>query len=135
MRVVLDTNVLMSGIFFAGPPAMILAAWSEGRLDLLVTVEILAEYRRVAKRLAKQYPSIEVDPVLDLVIRESRIVEPIPVPSDACDDADDVNFLACAISGQATSVVSGDRALLRVSGYEGIEVVTPRNFVTRFLGE
>ena len=35
MRVVLDTNVLMSGIFFSGPPAMILAAWSEGRLDLL----------------------------------------------------------------------------------------------------
>ena len=97
MRFVLDTNVLMSGIFFSGPPARILAAWAEGRFDLLATVEILAEYRRVAKRLAKQYPSIDVDPVLDLVILKCRIVEPLPVPPEACDDEDDVKFLACAI--------------------------------------
>ena len=69
------------------------------------------------------------------IIRESRIVEPVPVLSGACDDEDDVKFLACAISGNATCVVSGDRALLRASGHEGIEVVTPRDFVTRFLGE
>ena len=135
MRIVLDTNVLMSGIFFAGPPALILAAWAEGRLELLATVEILAEYRRVGSRLSQQYPSVDVDPVLDLVVRESRIVEPFPVPEDACDDKDDSKFLACAISGRASCVVSGDRALLRASGHEGIEVVTPRDFLTRFLGE
>ncbi len=89
MRIVLDTNVLMSGIFFAGPPARILAAWSEGRFDLLATVAILTEYRRIAKRLSKQYPSIDVDSVLDLVIRESCIVEPFPVQADACDDKGD----------------------------------------------
>jgi putative PIN family toxin of toxin-antitoxin system len=135
MRVVLDTNVLMSGIFFAGPPARILAAWAEGRFDLLATVEVLTEYRRVANRLTKKYPSIEVAPVLDLIIRECRIVEPFPVPVEACDDEDDVKFLACAISGEATCIVSGDRALLRASGYEGIEVLTPRSFMKRFVGE
>lgn len=119
MRVVLDTNVLMSGIFFAGPPARILAAWAEGRFDLVATVEILAEYRRVTKRLAKQYRLIDAGPVLDLIIRECRIVEPFPVPAESCDDEDDVEFLACAISGQATCVVSGDRALLRASGTRG----------------
>jgi len=41
MRVVLDTNVLMSGIFFARPPATILAAWAEGELELLASVDIL----------------------------------------------------------------------------------------------
>jgi len=54
---------------------------------------------------------------------------------DPCDDEDDVKFLACAISGRATCVVSGDRALLRASGHEGIEVVTPRDFLSRFLDE
>lgn len=83
MRVVLDTNVLMSGIFFAGTPARILAAWAEGELDLLASVDILAEYRRVADRLRKRYPSVDVDPVLDLIIRESRIVEPAPIREDA----------------------------------------------------
>jgi putative PIN family toxin of toxin-antitoxin system len=102
---------------------------------LLATVEILAEYRRVGSRLSKKYASVDVDPVLDLVVRESRIVEPFPVAADACDDKDDVKFLACAISGHATCVVSGDRALLRASGHEGIEVVTPRVFLTRFLRE
>jgi putative PIN family toxin of toxin-antitoxin system len=133
MRVVLDTNVLMSGIFWTGSPARILAAWSEGRFDLLASLEILTEYRRVGKRLAEQYPSVDIDPVLDLIIRESRIVEPVPLPANACDDPDDVKFLACAIAGRAACVVSGDRALLRVSGYEGIEVVTPRDFLKRFV--
>ena len=133
MRVVLDTNVLMSGIFFAGPPARILAAWAEGQLDLLASVDILSEYRRVGSRLRKKYPSVDVDPALDLVIRESRIVEPVPIDADACSDEDDLKFLACALAGNADCVVSGDRALLRSSHYEGIEVITPREFQTRFL--
>jgi len=53
MKVVLDTNVLVSGIFFAGPPARILTAWAEDQLDLLATIDILAEYRRVGSRLRK----------------------------------------------------------------------------------
>jgi len=134
MRIVLDTNVLMSGVFFSGPPSQVLSAWADGRLDLLATVDILGEYRRVATRLSKKYPSVDVDSVIDLVIRESRIVEPAPVPADACDDEDDLKFLACAISGQARCIVSGDRALLRASGHEGVEVVTPRDFLTRILG-
>jgi putative PIN family toxin of toxin-antitoxin system len=100
---------------------------------LLATVEILAEYRRVGNRLSKKYASVDIDPVLDMVVRESRILEPFAVPADACEDKDDIKFLACAISGHATCVVSGDRALLRASGHEGIEVVTPRDFLTRFL--
>jgi len=119
MRVVLDTNVLMSGIFFAGPPARILTVWAEGRIDLLASVDILAEYRRVGNRLVRQYPSVDVDPVLDLVIRESRIVQAVPSPANACDDEDDVKFLACAVAGKAICIISGDRTLLRASGYRG----------------
>ena len=73
--------------------------------------------------------------MLDLVIRESRIMEPTPINADACNDKDDLKFLACALAGNADCVVSGDRALLRASGYEGIEVMTPRQFQTRFLDE
>ena len=47
MRVVLDTNVLVSGIFFKGPPMRILEAWAARRFELIVTFEILSEYRRV----------------------------------------------------------------------------------------
>jgi predicted nucleic acid-binding protein len=92
-------------------------------------------YRRVGDRLRKKYPSVDLDPVLDLAVRESHIVEQVPIPADACSDKDDLKFLACALAGNADCVVSGDRALLRASGYEGIEVMTPREFQTRFLDE
>jgi putative PIN family toxin of toxin-antitoxin system len=134
MRVVLDTNVLVSGIFFTGPPASILAAWASRRFELIASVEVLAEYRRVGARLERRYPSVDAEPLLDLVTRESRIVDPFPVPTSACDDPDDIIFLACAIAGHAQIVVSGDRALLRASGFQGIEVMTPREFLRRFLG-
>ena len=96
MRVVFDTNVLISGIFFSGPPARILAAWADDRFELVASVEVLAEYRRVAERLHKKFSSIDINAILDLVTRETRIVEPIPVPGSACDDPDDLKFLACA---------------------------------------
>ncbi len=133
MKVVLDTNVLISGIFFSGPPARILAAWADGGFELVASVEVLAEYRRVAERLHKQFSSIDIHAILDLVTRETRIVEPAPVPVSACDDPDDLKFLACALAGGADLVITGDRALLRASGFQGLEVVTPREFVRRHL--
>jgi putative PIN family toxin of toxin-antitoxin system len=133
MRIVLDTNVLMSGIFFSGLPARILAAWTEGRFELVSSLEILAEYRRVGERLNKKFTSIDINPVLDLVTRETRIVEPMPVPPSACDDPDDLKFLACALAGSADCIVTGDRALLRATPFHGIEVVTPREFARQHL--
>ena len=133
MRVVLDTNVLVSAIFFSGTPARILTAWSEGRFEILASLEILIEYRDVVARLARRFPSVEAGPVLDLVARRCHLVEPLPVPESACDDRDDLKFLACASAGMADCIVSGDRALLRASGFEGIDVFTPRAFARRHL--
>jgi uncharacterized protein len=133
MKVVLDTNVLISGIFFSGIPSRIPAAWADGGFELLATVEILTEYHRVGVRLHVQFPSVDIKPVMDLVTRETRIVEPAPVPLTACDDTDDLKFLACATSGRADCIVTGDRALLRASGFREIEVLTPREFSQRHL--
>ena len=133
MRIVLDTNVLMSAIFFAGVPARILAAWGEGRFDLVASVDVLTEYQRVGARLHRQFPSVALQPVLDLVVRETWLVEPIRVPESACADPDDLKFLACAAAGSATCIVSGDRALLRATGFRRIGVLTPREFVSRYL--
>jgi predicted nucleic acid-binding protein len=55
VKVVLDTNVLISAIFFSGTPARILAAWGDTRFDLLASVDILTEYRRVVMRLERQF--------------------------------------------------------------------------------
>lgn len=59
-RIVLDTNVLMSGIFWSGPPAKILSAWHEKRLQLVISPDILNEYIRVGDILSKKYTDINI---------------------------------------------------------------------------
>jgi predicted nucleic acid-binding protein len=53
VKIVLDTNVFVSGVFFSGPPYQILPAWREDKFQLAVIPEILEEYRRVGGILAK----------------------------------------------------------------------------------
>lgn len=56
MRIVLDTNVFVSGIFFSGPPSRILEAWRDGKIELAISPDILSEYQRVGNELSKQFP-------------------------------------------------------------------------------
>ena len=133
MKVVLDTNVLVSGILFTGPPHQILLAWSEGRFELVFTSNIHEEYRRVAAQLQQQFPRVDLTAALDLVLVNAHAFPPVALDGRICTDPDDDKFLACAIASGARTIVSGDKHLLSVSGYRGIEVLRPRAFVDRYL--
>ena len=61
MRIVLDTNVFVSGIFFSGPPYRILRAWREGRVAVAYSPAIILEYRRVLADLSQQFPNINAN--------------------------------------------------------------------------
>ncbi len=67
MKVILDTNVFISGVFFGGPPSGILKAWRDGRVQLVISEEILEEYQRVGKHLAAKFPGVDLRPILDLL--------------------------------------------------------------------
>ena len=133
MRVVLDTNVFISGIFFTGPPFEILNAWRNEQLQLVVSAEILEEYRRVGERLESSYPGIDIAPFLTLVAVHGEIVLAPPLAEAVCEDASDDMFFACALSAGCKMIVSGDKHLHRASGFGGVEVYRPRAFVDRFL--
>jgi len=133
VRVVLDTNVLISGIFFAGHPYEILDAWQQGRLEIATSPEILEEYSRVALELSAEFPEIDPHPILRLIMIESRLTTTTPLPRQVCDDPADDKFLTCAIASGARIIVSGDKALRRASGYQGVSVLSPREFATRHL--
>jgi predicted nucleic acid-binding protein len=96
---------------------------------------ILEEYRVVGQRLARQFSGVDPGQFLDLLSVEGLFVEAPELPAPVCSDLADDKFLACALAGDAKLVVSGDRALQQISGYRGIEVVSPRNFVEAFLKE
>ena len=133
MKIVLDTNVLVSGIFFSGPPRRILDAWTEGVIQFVVSVPILEEYRRVTTELEKQFPTVNIGPVFDFLLVQAEITFPRVLPAPVSPDPEDEKFIECALSAGIKVIVSGDKDLLGVSGYEGIRVLRPRAFVERYL--
>lgn len=133
MRAILDTNVFLSGVFFTGPPYRILKAWKEGTIQLVISREILGEYQRAAEELAGQFPEIDARPMLTLVAVKAELFPAPRLAERVCSDPDDDKFLACAVASRTKIVVSGDKHLLAVSGFRGIKVVKPRQFVDEHL--
>lgn len=134
MKVVIDTNVLVSGVFFGGTPARVLEAWRDGSIELVVSPEILEEYRRVGERLAEKFEAVTLGPFLELLATHAEIVEPVSLPRQISrDPADDV-FIACAVAGGCRYIISGDKDLLDVASYRKVAIVAPREFLDSVLG-
>jgi putative PIN family toxin of toxin-antitoxin system len=133
VKIILDTNVFVSGVFFNGPPYQILEVWRDGKLDIIVSPEILDEYVRVGEILAEDHPGIDLKPMLDYVIQNAEVYAASVLSEAVCEDPDDDKFLACALASGSTIIVSGDKHLLKVSGYHGIEILKPRDFVSKYL--
>jgi putative PIN family toxin of toxin-antitoxin system len=133
MKVVLDTNVFISGVFFSGPPYEILNAWRHRKVDLVVSPDILDEYRRVGEQIAKRYPGVDLAPFLELLSIKARTVEPPPLDEIVCSDPDDDKFIACALASKTKFICSGDKALLRASGYQGVTILKPKDFIDSYL--
>lgn len=133
MRLVIDTNVFVSGVFFSGPPHDILNAWRRGIVELVISAEILAEYQATGDRLSTDFPGVALNPWLELVAAAATVVHAPPLPERVCSDPDDDKFLACALAGKTRLIVSGDKALLTTSGFKEITVLTPRQFVDAYL--
>ena len=135
MRVILDTNVFVSGVFFSGPPYRILEAWRGGKLQLVASQEILEEYQRVGETLAEQFPGVNLQPIIDLVTTNAEVFPNQVLPESICEDPDDDKFIACALAGRCRVIISGDRHLLKVSGFRGVTGMRPRRFIDEYLFE
>ncbi len=133
MKVIIDTNVIISGIFFSGPPYKILSAWRNKRLQIVFSPAIVDEYQRVGKELGKRFPRVNSEPFMELLMIEGHLINALLLPYSVCADPDDDKFIACAIASQTKIIISGDKHLLKVSGHKGIEVIKPRLFIEKYL--
>jgi len=133
MRVILDTNVFISGIFFSGPPSQILKAWANKSLQIVLSKQILDEYQRVSEELSSKFQEIDILPIIELVTIHGQFIDTQGFEITVCEDPDDDKFLECAIAGKCKIIISGDKHLLKLSGYEGVAVMSPRNFVDKCL--
>ena len=129
IKAILDTNVVISGIFWKGPPFRVLEAWQEKRFRLVISVPILEEYRRVLAEMAGEHFSPVLHSILGLIELHSEMVEPISFAKAVCNDADDDKLFEAAFAAAADYVVSGVTALLRLKDHRGIRMVKPAEFL------
>jgi putative PIN family toxin of toxin-antitoxin system len=133
VRAVLDTNVLVSGIFFGGVPGAVLDAWTDHRFELLLTPSIFDEYLRTCARLSESHPGLEYDSILATIAGHGTLVPATPPSEQITPDADNDKFVLCAYATRAV-VISGDRHLLATSGWNGVRVIKPRDFLAELDG-
>jgi putative PIN family toxin of toxin-antitoxin system len=133
VKIILDTNVLVSGIFFKGVPFNILTEWKRGKFKLVVSHSILNEYNEVVVELSKKYSTIEADQILEKIALNSKIYFEIALSEQICDDPDDDKFFALAMASKTKIIISGDKHLLQKSGYSGIKVLKPTEFFFQYL--
>lgn len=132
MKVVIDTNVFISGVFFSGAPYLVLQAWRDDKIQIVLSLDIMAEYRRIGEIFAQDHPGIDLTKILDFVFQNAVIYDAPPLPEYISEDPDDEKFLACALASGSKLIVSGDKHLLKVSGYQEIEVLKPREFLDKY---
>lgn len=129
LRVVLDTNVLISGIAYpASVPGRILAAWRHGSVEAVLSDYILDELRRVLPRLAHRHGlSVgEMDDLVDILSFQAEIVQPMPADAATLRDATDGPVLGTLCAAKADYLITGDKDLLVLAGDHPI--LTPAQF-------
>lgn len=132
-RVVIDTNVLVSAYGWGGVPATLVAKAFAEEFILVASPALLAELARVVQR-GERFDDAAVREVVMQMVRVAVIVRPEHRLAALVDD-DDNRILECAIEGEADMIVSGDRHLLDLEHYEGIEIVTVREALARLAVE
>jgi uncharacterized protein len=128
MRVVLDTNIVVSALLWGGVPYRLLQAAAAGDILLFTSAALLEELRDVlgrehlASRLAQHRSS--VDEAIRRYGELTITVSPQAVPRIVPDDPDDDHVIACAVAARAHLIISGDRHLLDLEGFDGVAIVT-----------
>lgn len=133
MKVVLDTNIFISGIHWNGFSEKVIRAWLEKRFILISSTPIIEELFRILQSFKKPLTSEEIEWWKNLVYDFSIVVEPIEKLDLVKDHPDDNQFFEAAVAGDAQYIVSQDHHLLRVCDYQGIRVLSPEEFCNLML--
>jgi len=125
---VFDTNVLIAAITTEGICAKLLHRSRTREFSLISCPFIIGGLKRILSkklRLSRDDAASALEPILEAI---SQIIEHDLKVTDICRDNDDDNILACAMAAKADYLVTGDADLLEVKKYQGVKVVSPRDF-------
>ncbi|MDE5775664.1 MAG: putative toxin-antitoxin system toxin component, PIN family [Treponemataceae bacterium] len=131
MRIVIDTNVVASGIVFGGKPERLLELAIKNDVEMCVSPQILAEYDEIIARLSAKYPNRTIAISLKDLTDNALLVTPSQTVT-VCRDPDDNKFIECAMEGKCLYIVSGDNDLLDLRSYADVEIVTVAEFFEQY---
>ena len=133
MKVVLDTNILVSGTFWTGDSFEILKKIDDKVIILILSKEIIKEYEEVIKSeeiIGKiSNKNLLINKVVEKIILNSIIVNPKKIINIVKEDPDDNKIVECATEGNADYIISYDNHLLKLKEYEGIKIITPKELL------
>ena len=133
MRIVVDTNVLASAVFFGGKPGELLRLILARYVSAVATQEILDEYQDTIDYLLEKYKGRELH-FSAVPIYSTMEIIPAKTRVSVCRDSDDDKFISCAIDGQCYYVVRGDKDLLTLKKYRHVKIVTVSEFLNLLQG-
>ena len=128
MRVVIDTNVLISALFWAGAPRRVVDLAAGGRFQAVTSPELLAELEDVLAE-SSGVPQDRLDLILRDVLSYAELVVADEQPDITVRDAGDIKVVACAVAGRADCIVTGDKDLLDLRATHDVEIVPVGRFL------
>ena len=128
MRVVLDTNILISALFWRGNPYKVVSNALEKRYSLYLSDEILNELEEKL-RIKFEFPEDKIRNHIEILREHGKVIKPDVEVGIIREDPDDNKVLECAVSCNADYIVSGDSHLLKLKEFKGVRIVTAKEFL------
>ena len=128
MKVVLDTNIFISGIFWRGSSNKVILNWREGKFIIVTSLEAVSEIIKVLKDFKIKLSDDMIKEWIDLIMRNSIIVESKEKIEAVKDDPKDNIFIETAVAGNVDYIISQDNHLLKLKKFRGIKIITPEEF-------
>lgn len=129
IRVVLDSNVLISSLFWKGPSRHIVDLAIANKIDAVTSPDILEEIESV---LYEDFPVVSYERIEEIIrdiLSYSRLVVSRKITVKGLRDIKDTKIITCAMGGEANYIVTGDKDLLVLKEYKSIKIVTPNVFL------
>jgi putative PIN family toxin of toxin-antitoxin system len=132
IRVVLDTNILLSALLFKGRLSRIVDLWKEGAIKPFFSRETFEEFRTALGYPKFSLKAHEVKAILEETLPYFEVVGSKEKISGVCKDPDDDKFISCALAASAEYIVSGDKDLCSLKKYHSVKIISGMKFLKLF---
>lgn len=132
MRVAVDTNVLVSALGWNGAEAAVLEMVFDCTMELCISVQILSGFYRVVKYPKFGFTDEEIDGFIGRLLPNVILLNPSKKINAVEADPDDDKIIECAVEGESSYIISGDKHLLQLGEYKGIRILKATEFLQLF---